>query len=337
MSDDKRTIDRFLAYLRIKSVHPTPDYASANAFLSEYLASFGFEPRLIALPSGLSVLLATMKGRDSSLPSLLLTSHCDVVPVEEKSWKFDPFAAHVDTDGKIYGRGAQDMKSCTVQHIEALGRLKRSGASFLRDIHVRALLCARAHSHTLARSLARATQILIAPDEEIGGNRGIRSFLPMDEFKKLNVGVALDEGLANPRDAYTLFYGERTPWWVKITASGNVGHGSRFIEGAAVDKLHAVCHKFLEFRAQQKAQYDSATVNCVCLSLRRLAFDWRGVCQECGCKTLGDFTTVNLTNIKAGIGQINVVPASGSSRRLGLVFAHTTPHHRSSLGSRGDV
>jgi len=115
----------------------------------------------------------------------------------------------------------------------------------------------------------------------------------MDEFKRLNVGVAIDEGLANPRDAYTLFYGERTLWWIRITANGNVGHGSRFIEGAAVDKLHAVCHKFLEYRASQKSKYDAAT--------------------ECGCKTLGDFTTVNLTNIKAGVGQINVIPATAEA------------------------
>ena len=39
------------------------------------------------------------------------------------------------------------------------------------------------------------------------------------EFAALGpVAFALDEGLANPRDAFTVFYGERTPWWLLIRA-----------------------------------------------------------------------------------------------------------------------
>jgi hypothetical protein len=34
-------------------------------------------------------------------------------------------------------------------------------------------------------------------------------FVGTDEFKALNVAVALDEGLANATDAYTVFWGER--------------------------------------------------------------------------------------------------------------------------------
>jgi aminoacylase len=44
---------------------------------------------------------------------------------------------------------------------------------------------------------------------------------------------ALDEGLANVEDAYTVFFGERTPWWVIVDAKGPTGHGSRFIKGTA--------------------------------------------------------------------------------------------------------
>ncbi len=32
------------------------------------------------------------------------------------------------------------------------------------------------------------------------------------EFANLNVGVALDEGLASPDDSFTVFYGERVAW-----------------------------------------------------------------------------------------------------------------------------
>jgi acetylornithine deacetylase len=40
---------------------------------------------------------------------LVLSGHTDVVPVDGQDWKTDPFEATV-ADGKIYGRGATDMK-----------------------------------------------------------------------------------------------------------------------------------------------------------------------------------------------------------------------------------
>ena len=63
---------------------------------------------------------------------------------------------------------------------------------------------------------------------------------------------ALDEGLANPREAFTVFYGERTPWWLLIRAEGPTGHGSRFIADTAVSKLMGVVNKALAFRREQE-------------------------------------------------------------------------------------
>jgi len=60
------------------------------------------------------------------------------------------------------------------------------------------------------------------PDEEIGGADGMGQLLAAPETLKTlqPIGFALDEGLANPRRAFTLFYGERTPWWLLIRAKG---------------------------------------------------------------------------------------------------------------------
>ena len=49
-------------------------------------------------------------------------------------------------------------------------------------------------------------------DEEVGGKLGMQVFLRSKEWLELNVGFALDEGLANPTDEFTVFYGERMPW-----------------------------------------------------------------------------------------------------------------------------
>jgi len=40
----------------------------------------------------------------------------------------------------------------------------------------------------------------------------MKQFVKTDDFKAMNLGFALDEGLANPTDSFTIFYGERSVW-----------------------------------------------------------------------------------------------------------------------------
>ena len=108
--------------------------------------------------------------------------------VQEK-WTHDPFGAEKDEKGNIYARGSQDMKCVSIQHIEALATLKKHNLQPLRTVH-----------------------ISLVPDEEIGGVDGVGKWVESDHFKALNVGFALDEGLANPSDTCLVFYGERVPW-----------------------------------------------------------------------------------------------------------------------------
>jgi aminoacylase len=49
-------------------------------------------------------------------------------------------------------------------------------------------------------------------DEEIGGTDGMEKFVKTQDFKNLNVGFALDEGMASPNDEFLLYYGERSIW-----------------------------------------------------------------------------------------------------------------------------
>ena len=46
------------------------------------------------------------------------------MPVEKDKWIVDPWAAVVK-DGKIYGRGTQDMKSVGAQYLDAVVRCTR--------------------------------------------------------------------------------------------------------------------------------------------------------------------------------------------------------------------
>lgn len=70
-------------------------------------------------------------------PVLILNSHYDVVPAALEDWTVDPFEA-IRKDGKVYGRGAQDMKCVCVQYIEAIRKLHSIHPEFRpqRTIHL---------------------------------------------------------------------------------------------------------------------------------------------------------------------------------------------------------
>ena len=60
-------------------------------------------------PDHSPVVIGRWKGRDETLPVVLLNSHYDVVPANQDDWNVPCFEG-VRKDGRIYGRGAQDMK-----------------------------------------------------------------------------------------------------------------------------------------------------------------------------------------------------------------------------------
>lgn len=83
------------------------------------------------------VVILTWHGADPKLPSLLLNSHMDVVPVYDEFWTHPPFGAEMDDSGRIFARGAQDMKSVGAQYLSAIYALKAAGVQKLRrTVHV---------------------------------------------------------------------------------------------------------------------------------------------------------------------------------------------------------
>lgn len=72
--------------------------------------------------------VAASLGSESG-PSLLFMSHTDVVPVEDASqWTYPPFSGEI-AEGRIWGRGAADMKSTVAAQAMAMIFLKRAGVT----------------------------------------------------------------------------------------------------------------------------------------------------------------------------------------------------------------
>ena len=127
----------FRDYLRIKSVQPDPDYDSCLVFLKKQAERLGLDYHITEMVKGKPIFIMTWPGTEPEIPSLLLNSHTDVVPVFPENWKYDPFEAVKEENGDIYARGTQDMKSVGIQHIEAIYRLKvLEKRTFKRTIHL---------------------------------------------------------------------------------------------------------------------------------------------------------------------------------------------------------
>ena len=112
------------------------------------------------------------------------------------------------------------------------------------------------------------------------------AFLESEVYKSLpGIALALDEGLASTTSTYSVFYGERAPWWIDVTASGPTGHASRFIEHTAVEQLVEMANKALVFREGQRKQ---------------LGLDKHENCAHAVAKkNLGDVTSLNITRLEA--------------------------------------
>lgn len=78
-------------------------------FVRDYLADLRVDSHLVPDDGGDKAnLYATLGPRDR--PGICLSGHTDVVPVDDQHWHSDPFRAS-RRDGRLYGRGAADMKS----------------------------------------------------------------------------------------------------------------------------------------------------------------------------------------------------------------------------------
>ena len=106
-NNEDPAVTLFRDYLRIKSVQPDPDYDSCNVFLKKQAERLGLDYHITEMVKGKPIFVMTWPGTDPKLPSLLLNSHTDVVPVFPESWKYDPFEAFKDENGDIYARGTQ--------------------------------------------------------------------------------------------------------------------------------------------------------------------------------------------------------------------------------------
>lgn len=101
------------ALLRIDTVNPPGHEDRCVALLADLLSAAGFDCQTQEFAPRRTSLVARIGGGGAAAGGrapLAFTGHVDVVPLGNTPWQHDPFGAEIK-DGRLYGRGASDMKS----------------------------------------------------------------------------------------------------------------------------------------------------------------------------------------------------------------------------------
>lgn len=140
-------------------------------------------------------------------------SHHDVVEVGN-GWTYDPFAGTL-ADGKVFGRGACDMKGGLATSIIA-------AEAFIE-------------THPNYRG---AIEISATADEESGGFGGVAYLAEQGYFNPERVQHVI---IPEPLNKDRICLGHRGVWWAEIETKGRIAHGSMpFLGDCAVRHMGAV-------------------------------------------------------------------------------------------------
>lgn len=199
------------ALIRIDTTNPPGAETAAAQLLADYLAGAGVETELVARDPARANLVARLPGGDGS--SLAFVGHTDVVPADARDWTHPPFAAVVDDDGFLHGRGAVDMKGELAARAVALARLARSGFRPSGDLWLLAVADEEDGAADVGMRWLLDTRTDIRPDYSLNEGEGVR--LP----------------LADGRVAVTFAVGDRGTFPVRVTALGEAGHASMPSQG----------------------------------------------------------------------------------------------------------
>jgi succinyl-diaminopimelate desuccinylase len=204
----KKLIDRvekdryeLITFLRgfIKKPSPNPpgDTKETANYICDYLDEKGISYQMLGpdpdKPNIISVINAKNEGR-----RLVLNGHMDVFPVKsEKGWSHSPWGGEL-VDGRIYGRGACDMKAGTS-----------------------ALIYTYTVLHDLMDELNGSLVLTVVSDEETGGRLG--AGWVVENLPEVIGDCCIN---AEPSSPYTIRFGEKGILWLKINVSSKGGHGA---------------------------------------------------------------------------------------------------------------
>jgi succinyl-diaminopimelate desuccinylase len=215
------------ALVRIPTVNPPGDaYEACARFLGERLAKRGFHVEYVRATGGpgdsdkypRTNVVARYEGAKGSAQQgdcVHFNSHIDVVEAGS-GWTLNPFGGEVK-DGKVYGRGACDMKGGLASSVIACEALIESGLP-----------------------LPGVLEISGTVDEESGGFSGVGHLAERGYFSKPRVHHVI---IPEPLGVDRICLGHRGVYWAEVETKGRIAHGSMpFLGDSAINHMSAFIH-----------------------------------------------------------------------------------------------
>jgi succinyl-diaminopimelate desuccinylase len=215
-------ITEFTAELiRVPTVNPPGEhYIDCAQLIGRRLADFGFEveyhaaegrPEHTIRHPRVNV-VGTRRGR-SARPNIHLNGHFDVVPAGS-GWTLDPFGG-VIRDGRIYGRGACDMKAGIAAAVYAAEAIRRAGVELVGTVEI---------SGTV--------------DEESGGFAGVAWLAQQKRIAADRTDAVI---IPEPLNVDRICIGHRGVYWFEVETQGRIGHGSMpFLGVSAIEHMGVI-------------------------------------------------------------------------------------------------
>ncbi|QMU76137.1 M20/M25/M40 family metallo-hydrolase [Streptacidiphilus sp. PB12-B1b] len=193
----------------------------AAEYAAERLAEAGLSPLVLESAPGRANVVARIGGSEPGLPALLVHGHLDVVPAQAEDWSVPPFSGEI-RDGVVWGRGAVDMKGMDAMMLAVVRAWARERRGPRRDV----VLCFTADEEDSAAAgadwLVRQHADLFEGCTEAVGESGAYT---------VHTGAG--------QRLYPVAAGERGTGWLRLTARGTAGHGSKVNHANAVTRLAA--------------------------------------------------------------------------------------------------
>ncbi len=216
-------VDFTAGMIRIPTINPPGEhYEDCARYIGDRLASLGFETEYIAAEGRPEhtrqhprVNVVGTRHGVRPRPTVHLNGHFDVVPVGQ-GWTVDPFAGLV-RDGRVYGRGACDMKAGIAAAAYAAEAIRRAGVAVPGTIEV---------SGTV--------------DEESGGFAGVAYLAEQGRLSSLRTDYCI---IPEPFSPDRVCIGHRGVYWFEVAARGHIAHGSMpFLGVNAIEGMGALLH-----------------------------------------------------------------------------------------------
>ena len=256
--------------VQIPSENPPGDTSKLASFIRDHLAAQGIGVEWHEPMAGRPNLVATI---GSGTPNVVLAGHLDEFPAG-RGWTRPPFSGAIE-DGRIWGRGAGDMKAGLAVALTIV--------SLVRELDIQ---------------LAGRLTLAFASDEETGGAWGTQWLLA-------NVSAVRGDAclIGESSGTWSAGIGEKGVLWLRVRSSGVSGHAAYQQGTSAVAAVRGALAA-IEPMHGRRGRADK--------TVARVIAGQRGAAERRwgrGTGRLADTVAMSVGTLEGG-GQVNLIPAS---------------------------